>query len=74
MIYLKSGCAEEYKRYHAAVWPEVLNTMTDCNIHNYSVFFKDDVLLGYFEYHGMDIKKTGPRWLQTQKPKSGGRL
>ena len=30
---------------------------SDCNIRNYSVFFKDDVLFGYFEYHGKDIKE-----------------
>ena len=54
MIRLKPGFAEEYKRYHAAVWPEVLSRITECNIRNYSVFFKDDVLFGYFEYHGTD--------------------
>jgi L-rhamnose mutarotase len=43
---------EEYKRYHAAVWPEVLATIRRCNIHNYSIFLKDDFLFGYFEYHG----------------------
>jgi L-rhamnose mutarotase len=56
MIHLKPKFAEEYKRYHAAVWPEVLSTMTECNLHNYSVFLKDNVLFGYFEYHGTDIK------------------
>ena len=45
---------EEYKRYHAAVWPEVLATIHRCNIRNYSIFLKDDLLFGYFEYHGKD--------------------
>jgi L-rhamnose mutarotase len=44
----------EYKRYHAAVWPEVLATIHRCNIRNYSIFLKDDFLFGYFEYHGTD--------------------
>jgi L-rhamnose mutarotase len=44
----------EYKRYHAAVWPEVLATIRACNIRNYSIFLKDDFLFGYFEYHGTD--------------------
>lgn len=57
MIRLKPGQTEEYKRYHAAVWPEVLSTISDCNIRNYSIFFKDDILFGYFEYHGTDIAK-----------------
>lgn len=56
-IRLKPGRAEEYKRYHAAVWPEVLSKISDCNIRNYSVFFKDDVLFGYFEYHGTNIRE-----------------
>jgi L-rhamnose mutarotase len=45
---------EEYERYHAAVWPEVLGTIRRCNIRNYSIFRKDDLLFGYFEYHGTD--------------------
>lgn len=44
----------EYKRYHAAVWPEVLEMIRQCNIRNYSIFLKDDLLFGYFEYHGAD--------------------
>jgi len=45
---------EEYKRYHAAVWPEVLVMIGQCNIRDYSIFLKDDLLFGYFEYHGLD--------------------
>jgi L-rhamnose mutarotase len=47
---------EEYKRYHAAVWPGVLKTIRECNIRNYSIFLKDDLLFAYFEYHGSDFK------------------
>ena len=43
---------EEYKRLHAAVWPGVLKTIAECNIRNYSIYLKDDMLFGYFEYHG----------------------
>lgn len=42
----------DYVRYHQAVWPEVLSTIRDCNIRNYSIFLKDDILFGYFEYTG----------------------
>ena len=55
-IRLAPGSAERYKEYHRAVWPEVLNKLTDCNIKNYSIYFKDDILFGYYEYHGDDIK------------------
>jgi len=46
---------EEYTRYHAAVWPEVLRTIYDCNIRNYSIFHKDGLLFAYFEYVGEDF-------------------
>ncbi len=45
---------EEYKREHAAVWPEVLAAITRCHIRNYSIYHKDSVLFGYFEYWGED--------------------
>lgn len=47
---------EEYKQYHTAVWPGVLAMIHQCNIRNYSIFLKDDFLLGYFEYHGNDYE------------------
>jgi len=46
---------EEYKRLHAAVWPEVLAMIRECNIRNYSIYHKDSYLFGYFEYHGEDF-------------------
>jgi len=52
---LKPGKLEIYKTYHAAVWPEVLDKIRECNIRNYSIFFKDDILFSYFEYHGDDM-------------------
>jgi|SRR5215469_5931778 len=55
MIKLKPGSEEVYRRYHAAVWPEVLEKISDCNIRNYSIFLHDDVLFGYLEYHGSDF-------------------
>ena len=45
---------EEYERLHAAVWPEVLATIHECNIRNYSIFRHDDQLFAYFEYVGDD--------------------
>jgi L-rhamnose mutarotase len=34
-----------------------LSKIRECNIRNYSVFFKDNMLFGYLEYHGVDIKE-----------------
>ena len=37
---------EEYKKLHAAVWPEVLQTIRECNIRNYSIYYKDGYMNG----------------------------
>lgn len=46
---------ERYKELHAAVWPEVMKTITECNMRNYSIYLKDDYLFAYFEYVGDDF-------------------
>jgi L-rhamnose mutarotase len=43
---------EEYKKYHSSVWPGVLDMIKKCNIQNYSIFYKDNMLYAYFEYTG----------------------
>jgi len=55
VIKLKPGSEDEYRAYHARVWPEVLEKIRDCNIANYSIYFKDGFLFSYFEYHGADM-------------------
>src|SRR3979411_2204439 len=52
VIRVRPDAVEEYKKYHAAVWPEVLAMIRSSNIRNYSIYLKDDLLFGYFEYHG----------------------
>ena len=47
---------EEYRKLHAAVWPDVLKTISLCNIRNYSIYLKDNFLFSYFEYTGNDFK------------------
>lgn len=46
---------EEYKKYHAEVWPEILAMIKACNMRNYSIFLKDNQLFAYFEYIGTDF-------------------
>ena len=46
---------EEYQRQHAAVWPEVLATITRCSIRNYTIYHRDGVLFSHFEYWGADF-------------------
>jgi L-rhamnose mutarotase len=45
---------EEYKRLHAAVWPGVLAMIRQCNMRNYTIFYRDGYLFSYFEYVGVD--------------------
>lgn len=52
IIGIKPEKTEEYKKLHAAVWPDVLQKITECNIQNYSIYLKDNILFGYFEYVG----------------------
>ena len=49
----------EYKRLHAAVWPDVLKMIAACNIRNYSIYLRKlpdgkHYLFSYFEYTGKD--------------------
>ena len=57
MIGIKPEHIAEYKRLHAAVWPEVLATIAKANIRNYSIFLREpeNVMFGYWEYHGQDF-------------------
>ena len=45
----------EYKRQHAAVWPDVLAAIARSNIRNYSIYHRDGVLFSHFEYSGSDF-------------------
>ena len=54
VIRVEPGEIERYKEYHRSVWPEVLHAIRHSNIRNYSIFLKDDLLFGYYEYHGLD--------------------
>jgi L-rhamnose mutarotase len=55
VIKLKPEKLVEYKALHNRVWPEVLKMIHECNIRNYSIYYKDDYLFSYFEYHGDDF-------------------
>jgi L-rhamnose mutarotase len=57
VIGLQPDKIDEYKRLHAAVWPDVLKMIGECNIRNYSIFLKEpeNLMFAYFEYHGTDF-------------------
>jgi len=82
VIGLNAGKIDEYKKLHAAVWPDVLKMIRECNIRNYSIFLRrlDDgrhYLFSYFEYTGNDFATdmtkmaadpTTQRWWSICKP------
>ena len=53
---VKPECLEEYKRLHADVWPDVLEMIKQCNLQNYSIYYKDGYLFTYVEYTGEDFE------------------
>lgn len=52
--YLKPEMVEEYKKLHAACWPGVLKTITECNLRNYTISLMGNEAVSYFEYIGED--------------------
>ena len=51
----------EYKKLHAAIWPEVYKMIKDCNMENYSIFLRKlpdgkHYLFSYFEYAGTNFQ------------------
>lgn len=61
VIKVKKDKIDEYKKLHVKIWPEIEKLIYECNIRNYSIYLKDDLLFGYYEYIGdnyeADMKK-----------------
>lgn len=55
VIRLRPEHEAAYRKAHSAVPPDVLRTIRECNIRNYSIFLRNSVLFGYFEYLGSDF-------------------
>jgi len=82
VIEVREEKIKEYKKLHAAVWPDVLKMITECNIKNYSIYLHklDDgkyYLFSYFEYAGDDFDSdmgkmaadpTTQKWWDLCKP------
>ncbi len=76
-IRIRPEMLEEYRRLHAAVWPDVLDMIRQCNLRNYSIYHKDGYLFSYFEYVGDDFEAdmakmaadpTTQKWWDVCKP------
>ena len=66
---LRPGATGEYRRRHAAVWPEMLAALHEAGCRNYSIYQRDDDLFGYFEVDDfarfrdmMDASEVNARW------------
>jgi len=38
---LHKGCEEEYRRRHAAIWPELAALLRETGVRNYSIFLEE---------------------------------
>lgn len=54
VIRLRPEKTEEYLALHASVWPDIQQKMFECNIRNYTIFYRDGWLFNYYEYIGDD--------------------
>ena len=66
---LLPGAEAEYRRRHAAVWPEMLAELKAAGAANYSIFLDGDRLFGYLEVHDlgrfqqhMNDSEVNARW------------
>ncbi len=74
---LKQEKIEDYVELHAKPWPELIELITRCNIHNYSISIKGNELYTYYEYTGnnyeadmslMDESPIMQEWWKHSKP------
>ncbi len=56
VIKIKPERLSDYKKYHADPWPEINAKITECNIQNYSIYYKDGYLFAYYEYAGYNYE------------------
>ena len=73
---IKPEAIAEYKRLHAAVWPDVLAQIARSNIRNYSIYLKEpeNLLFSYFEYHGADFAELAKSYSESDTRTEGGDL
>lgn len=53
---IKPEKKDVYVDLHKNAWPEILKAISSCNIKNYSIFIRDNVVFSYFEYVGEDYE------------------
>lgn len=74
LMKLKAGQEAEYLRRHDNIWPEMVETLKNAGMHNYSIFRHGTQLIAYLEVE--DFKRmteylandpTAARWEDTMQ-------
>ena len=76
LLKVKQGRLDEYKQWHRAVWPELLDALRRTGWQNYTLFLRDDgLLVGYLETpdfaqarERMAALEINERWQQQMAP------
>ena len=55
---LLPGQEAEYRRRHAAVWPEMLDALRAAGARDYSIFIDGDTLFAYLEVDDIDVFRS----------------
>ncbi|KAL2138491.1 hypothetical protein VTI28DRAFT_6734 [Corynascus sepedonium] len=76
IVKLKPEFVNQYKEVHAAVWPEVLLQIKDCNIKDYSIFYdaESGILFASFKYVGSDYAADMERMRANPKVREWWRM
>ncbi len=76
LLQVRPNMLDEYKRRHAAVWPEMLDALHRTGWRNYSLFLRPDgLLVGYLETDDfaraqalMQLEPINARWQAEMAP------
>lgn len=55
IIRVREDCFDKYRELHANPRSGVNKMINACNIRNYSIYYREGYLFGYFEYVGTDF-------------------
>lgn len=59
LLQVRQDRIDEYRRRHAAVWPEMTAALAAAGWHNYSLFLREDgLLVGYLETDDFDAAQS----------------
>jgi len=60
LLRVRADRLDEYRERHRAVWPDMLQALSETGWHNYSLFLRPDgLLVGYLETDDLDAALAG---------------